>query len=123
MSINSLMNGTIFGSAVFLQILTIRRSNVIHNEPTIAASATANKKITKFSTRIMLILCSFIIPHQVILGLWSSIWDELNDYGKSVIQFIVAVSVIMLFSNSASNAILYLTTNIKDRRLLRSLGH
>ena len=123
LSIYSLMNGAIFGSVVFLQILTIRRSNVIHNESSIAASATANKKITKFSMRIMLLLCAFIIPHQVILGLRSSIWDELNDYGKSAVQFIVALSVIMLFSNSAANAILYLTTNIKARRLLRSLCH
>ena len=56
----------VIGTITILQILTIRTSNAMHNESTIVTSGRINKRITKLSMRIMLLLCFFITPHLII---------------------------------------------------------
>ena len=54
------INILIFSVIVFIQILTMRSSNVLHNQSTIFSSKKINKRITKSSKRIMLMLCFFM---------------------------------------------------------------
>ena len=110
----------IFSAIIFLQILTIRSSNALHNESTVVASSSTNKKIAKFSMRIMLLLCFFITPHQIIYVVRGIIQDQLNDSGKAVVEFIAVISATLFYANSSANAILFLMTNVRAKRFLQN---
>ena len=110
----------IFSAIIFLQILTIRSSNALHNESTVVASSSTNKKIAKFSMRIMLLLCFFITPHQIIYVIRGIIQDQLNDSGKAVVELIAVISATLFYANSSANAILFLMTNVRAKRFLQN---
>ena len=82
----------IFSAIMFLH--TIRSSNALHNESTVFASSSPNNKITKFSMRIMLLLCFFITPHHIIYVVRDITQNQLNDSGKSVVEFIAVIVVV-----------------------------
>ena len=67
------VDGVVIGLITFLQVQTIRTSNAVHNESTAVASDIINKKITKLSMRIMLLLCVFITPHLIVYTLRENI--------------------------------------------------
>ena len=110
----------IFSAIIFLQILTICSSNALHNESRVVASSSTNKKVTKFSMRIMLLLCFFVTPHQIIYVVRDIVQDKLNDSGKSVVEFIAVISATLFYANSSANAILFLTTNVKAKKFLQN---
>ena len=110
----------IFSAIIFLQILTICSSNALHNESRVVASSSTSKKITKFSVRIMLLLCFFVTPHQIIYVVRDIVQDQLNDSGKSVVEFIAVISATLFYANSSANAILFLTTNVKANKFLQN---
>ena len=116
------MDGIVIGTIVFLQIQTIRVSNAVYNGSTVVSSQRTNKKITKLSTRIMLLLCFFFAPHTLILNILrnSKMKDQLNLNEKSTLEFIACISLIFVFVNSFANAVLFLTTNMKARRIFRN---
>ena len=104
---------------VFFQVLTIRYCNTLYSESTIATSAEIKIRITKLSMRIMIMLCFSIAPLQIVVIL-KNIQDQLSDYGKSLPQFAVLISLVFFSANSFANAILFL--NVEAKRLLRNLG-
>ena len=110
----------IFSAIIFLQILIICSSNDLHNESRVIASSSTNKKVTKFSMRIMLLLCFFITPHQIIYVVRDIVQDQLNDSGKSVVEFIAVISATLFYANSSTNAILFLTKNVKAKKFLQN---
>lgn len=107
---------------IFLQILTIRTSSALCNESRISASEVTNKKITKLSLQIMVLFCCFNAPHFIIYFLREIIQDELNDHGKSWVDFVAVIASIVLYANSSVNAILFLVSNVKAKRFLRNFG-
>ena len=70
--------------------------------------------------RIMLLLCFFITPHQIIYVVRDIIQDQLNDSGKSVVEFIAVLSATLFYANSTANAIVFLATNVKAKRFLQN---
>ena len=117
------MDATIVGSTIFLQIRTIQRSNTVHNESTLSASRRTNKKITRFSMRIMFLQGIFIAPYTLIVNfLRDKIQDQLNSNGKSVLEFITCISIVLIFANSFANSVLFLMTNVKARKRLRNFA-
>ena len=117
------MDATIVGTTIFLQIRTIQRSNTVHNESTLSASRRTNKKITRFSTRIMFLQGIFIAPYTLIVNfLRDKIQDQLNSNGKSVLEFITCISIVLIFANSFANSILFLMTNVKARKILHNFA-
>ena len=117
------MDATIVGTTIFLQIRTIQRSNTVHNESTLSASRRTNKKITRFSMRIMFLQGIFIAPYTLIVNfLRDKIQDQLNSNGKSVLEFITCVSIVLIFANSFANSILFLMTNVKARKILHNFA-
>ena len=112
----------IFSAIVFLQILTMRSSNALYNQSTIFASRKINKRITKLSKRIMLMLCFFMVPHLITAIFYKMIHDQLSNHGQSVFEFITLVSVMLAPANSFANAVLFLITDVKAKRFLRNLG-
>ena len=117
------MDATIVGTTIFLQIRTIQRSNTVHNESTLSASRRTNKKITRFSTRIMFLQGIFIAPYTLIVNfLRDKIQDQLNSNGKSVLEFITCISIVLIFANSFANSVLFLMTNVKARKRLRNFA-
>lgn len=112
----------ILSAIIFLQILTIRTSNAVRNVSPIVTSGRSNNKIRKLSMRIMLFLCIFIAPNKIMFVLHNIIQDELNDYGKSIFEFIMYLSELFVFANSFANAALFLVTNAKAEKLLRKIN-
>ena len=117
------MDATIVGTTIFLQIRTIQRSNTVHNESTLSASRRTNKKITRFSMRIMFLQGIFIAPYTLIVNfLRDKIQDQLNSNGKSVLEFITCISIVLIFANCFANSVLFLMTNVKARKRLRNFA-
>ena len=107
-------DGIVRGTIVFLQIQTIQVSNAVYNVSTVVSSQRTKKKITKLSTRIKLLLRFFFAPRT------SKIKDQLNLNEKFTLEVMVSVSLIFVFVNSFANAVLFLTTNVKARGILRN---
>ena len=117
------MDATIVGTTILLQIRTIQRSNTVHNESRLSSSGRTNKIITKFSMRIMFLQGLFIAPYTLIVNfLRDKIQDQLNFNGKSVLEFITCISIVLIFANSFANSILFLMTNVKARKVLRNFA-
>ena len=117
-----LIDGSFLVATIVLQLLTIRTSNAIHKDSKIDAADKTNKVITKLCMRIMLLLCFFFVPYQVMYILRTNIQSKLNDHGKSMLEFSTSISVLFCFSNSFANAVLFLMTNKKAKRILRKTG-
>ena len=115
------INIVIFSVIVFLQILTMRSSNVLHDQSAIVSSRKINKRITKLSKRIMITLCFSMAPHVITSIFYGTIRDQLSNHGKSTLEFITLVSVMLAPANSFANAVLFLITNVKSQQFLRNL--
>lgn len=114
------LESTIAATLVFLQIKTIRTSNRVYGTSNISAAQRTNKTITKLSLRIMLLLCLFMAPQLLITNIIRTTnQDQFNDNEKSVLQVIYCISVSLVFGNSLANAVLFLLTNVKAKRLFR----
>ena len=116
----SAIDGLIISGIIFLQLLTMRTSNVVCNESRITASGNTSKKIAKLSMRIMLLFCGFITPHLLIYVSREIIEDKLNEHEKSLVDFFSVTSWIVLYTNSFANAVLFLMTNMKAKRFFRN---
>ena len=66
----------------------------------------------------MILLCIFTAPHLGVYIVREIIVDDLNDYERSIIEFVSFISLISAFANSFVNAVLVLLTNAKARRLV-----
>lgn len=77
----------VIGVITFLQIQTIRTANALHNESTVFVSEIINKKITKLSMQIMLLLCFLITPHLIVFTVSEAIRYQLKIYQKSIFEF------------------------------------
>ena len=116
------IDGSVISRIVFLQILTVGTSNTVCNESRIAASKNTDKKITKLSMQVMSLFCCFTTPQLIMYVLREFIQDKLNGNEKSLVGFFIAFSSIILYANSFANAVLFLMTNVKANRFLRSFG-
>ena len=102
-----------------LQVLAIQTLNAVHSISTTDASQLTNKKIVKLSTRIMVSLMLFCTPYLILTAMKARLQDQLNKNGKSILEFILCVTVILTYTNSLVNAILFLTMNVKVKRFLQ----
>ena len=116
------VEGVVIGLITFLQVQTIRTSNAVLNESTAVASDIINKKITKLSMRIMLLLCVFITPHLIVYTVRENIRKRLDIYEKGIIEFISFLTIILIYANSFANAVLFLMTNVKAKKFLQNFG-
>lgn len=116
------MDCMIIGVIFWLQIQTIRTSNAINSELTISTLGNINKKIAKLSIRIMILFCFFYAPCFIVgIIVRHFIIHRLNANKKIMLGFLSCLSVVFSFGNCAANAILFLMTNVKVKRLLRNL--
>ena len=114
------LESTIVAAIVFLQIKTIRASNRVCTTSNISTAERINKKITKLSLRIMILLCLFVAPQLLITNIIRTTnQDQFNDNEKSVLQVIYCLSLSFVFENSLANAVLFLLTNVKVKMFLR----
>ena len=114
------LESTIVAAIVFLQIKTIRASNRVCTTSNISTAERINKKITKLSLRIMILLCLFVAPQLLITNIMRTTnQDQFNGNEKSVLQVIYCLSLSFVFENSLANAVLFLLTNVKVKMFLR----
>ena len=105
---------------IFLQIQTIRSSNAVLSESTTNASKKINKKITKLSKRIMLLVCFLVGPQAIIIYIsYSNITSQFSHYQKSIFEFATCISLVFICVNGFANALLFLMTNLKAKNFLR----
>ena len=120
--INIAVDSTIIASIILLQLQTIKTSNAVHNESTVSALERIDKKISKLSIRIMALLCFFVVPSAVIINVLREMLPKrLNGNEKILLDFISCIFLSFVYANSSANAILFLITNIKAKRFIRSL--
>lgn len=117
--VNLILGAAIISIVAFLQVLVIRTSNIMISKSTIDTFQAVNKKINKLSMRIMLALLFFTTPFLTIGLAKSNIQEFLGRNSKSVLEFIFGISIVLLYANSLVNAILFLSTNMKAKRVLR----
>ena len=95
----------ILGMTIFLQVLTVRTSNAIHNESQITTNERFDKKITKLSLRIMFLLFFFLTPGPLLHILRIIAENNVAKFDKSVLEFISVIGMIFVFGNSTANAV------------------
>ena len=116
------MDCMIIGIILWLQIQTIRTSNAIHSESTVSTLEKINRKISKLSMRIMILLFLFYAPCFIVLVIVRYfIIHRVNGNEKLKLEFFSCLSMVFAFGNCSANAILFLMTNVKAKRLLRNL--
>ena len=114
------VDGIIVIMIVLFQIKTIRVSNTVLSESTISATERTNKKITKLSKRIMLLLCFFVAPQSITIYISNSnITDQFSYHQKSILEFVTCIGMIFIYVNGFANAVLFLMTNVKAKRFLQ----
>ena len=114
------MDCMIIGAIFWLQTQTIGTSNAINSELTISTLGNINKKIAKLSIRIMILFCFFYAPCFIVgIIVRHFIIHRLNANEKIMQGFLSCLSVVFSFGNCYANAILFLMTNVKAKRLLR----
>ena len=104
---------------IFLQIKTISTVNSIQREasnPDLLQDL--NKKIIQLCSRIMICCATLYLPY-LIINLVRNIRKGLVKNEGSLLQFLFMLSIIIVFSNSLGNAILFLSANKKAKRFLR----
>ena len=107
---------------IFLQVQTIGTSNAIHNESSITASESVNKKITKLSLRIIFLFSFFFTTLFVVaVLLHNHLTTRSNGKEGLMFEFISAFIVIFSYGNCSANAPLFLMTNVKAKTFLRDL--
>lgn len=112
----------IIGITILLQIKTICISNAIFNKTKMVNSEMINKKITKLSIRIILLLCFFTLPYFIVYNIIRPrIIHQSNDNEILIFKFISLITIIFSFGNCSANAVLFLVTNTKARRFMRDI--
>ena len=112
----------VIGITILLQIKTIRTSNAIFHKTEMVNSEMINKRITKLSIRIILLLCFFNLPYFIVYNIIRpSILHQSNDNEKLIFKFTLLITIIFSFGNCSANAVLFLVTNTKARRFLRDI--
>ena len=105
---------------IFPQIQTIRSSNAVLSESTTNASKKINKKITKLSKRIMLLVCFLVGPQAIIIYIsYSNITSQFSHYQKSIFEFATCISLVFICVNGFANALSFLMTDLKAKNFLR----
>lgn len=119
--VKNVMDVIVVGLIILLQIQTIRTSNAVHSESTVSQSRRFNKRVVQLSKRIILLFCFFVTPCIITVNiLRSDIQDEFSNDDKSILQFIFCLSMIFFYGYSFANVVLFLMTNVKAKRHLRS---
>lgn len=117
--VNFFIGAITLSTVTFLQVLVTRTSNTVHMESKIDLAHAANKIITKLSMRIMLLVLFCHAPLLIVHFIRSKFQAQFNKKGKSILEFIACLSIIIIYANSLINAILFLTMNVKAKRFLR----
>ena len=105
----------------FLQVLIVQTSNAMNNESKITITGRIDKKITKLSLRIIFLLLFFLTPCHVLHILHSITENKVTKFENSGLEFISVIGMIFIFGNSAANNVLFLTTNMKAKRVLENI--
>ena len=105
----------------FLQVLIVQTSNAMNNESKITITERIDKKITKLSLRIIFFLLFFLTPCHVLHILHSITENKVTKFENSGLEFISVIGMIFIFGNSAANNVLFLTPNMKAKRVLENI--
>ena len=122
-TISSSLDLMILIFVVFMQLLTIRvikKINSRDRQPTPAIVQQTQNKITNMCMEIMLLFAIFLVPYVVMQIVRNRIREDLDVRGKSLLEFTFRISILLGYSNSFANAVLFLTKNIKCRRFLKA---
>ena len=104
---------------IFLQIKTISTANSIQREasnPHLLQDL--NKKIIQLCSRIMICCATLYLPY-LIINLVRNIRNGVVKHEGFLLQFLFMLSIVIAFSNSLGNAILFLLANKKAKRFLQ----
>ena len=116
--VKNVMDVIVVGFIILLQIQTIRTSNAVS---TVSESRRFSKRVVKLSKRIILLFCFFVTPCIITVNiLRSDIQDKFSNNDKSILQFMFCLSMIFFYGYSFANVVLFLMTNVKAKRHLRS---
>ena len=104
---------------IFLQIKTISTANSIQREasnPDLLQDL--NKKIIQLCSRIMICCLTLYLPY-LIINIVKNIPKTVVKHEGTLLQFFFMLSIIIAFSNSLGNAILFLSANKKAKQFLK----
>ena len=118
------IDSSIIALMILLQLQTIKTSKALHHKSTISALERIDKKTLKPNIRIMALLCFFVVLPAVIVNvLREALQKQLNGNKKTLLDFILCISLLLVYANSSSNAILFLMTNVKAKKFFGSMGN
>ena len=110
----------LFICIVYLQIRTITTASSTQKKasnPEVLNEV--NKKITRLCSRIMIAYIAFYLPYMIINCVRNKMHKVVSLKTKSLLDFLLMVSIIIVYFNSLVNALLFLSSNVKARRFLK----
>lgn len=134
LTIGALVKGKVFGMialvldiaalsfVIIMQLLTIkaiRRVNRRNGQTSSKVTQQTHDRITSMCSKIMLLFVIFMGPYIIMCIVRSKIRKSLNSSGKSLLEFVFRLSILLGYSNSFVNAVFFLTKNVKCRRFLK----
>ena len=121
-TVSLIVDGFVVGIIVTLQMMTIRQSNsMVEDLQSQNTFQETSARITKSCTRIMLMMALCITPLLIVNFIRNKMYHQLNDQEKSFVEFARRLCMIILYANSLLNAALFLATNGKAKRYVKTL--
>ena len=87
----------------------------------VLTESSLDRKIRKLATKILIAITLLLPPSIVCAIVKGNIEAILTDEEKGILQFIFGITINLIYVNSSTNAVLFLTSNVKSKKYLRSL--
>ena len=99
-----------------LQIKTISSMKTL----LVLTESSLDQKIRKLATKILIAITLLLPPCVVCAIVRGNIEGTLTDKGRGNLQFIFGMAINLVYVNSCINAVLFLASNVKSKKYLRS---
>ena len=100
-----------------LQIKTISSMKTL----LVLSENSLDRKIRKLATKILIAITLLLPPSIFCAIVRGNIESTLTDKGKGNLQFIFGITTNLIYVNSSTNAVLFLASNVKSKKYLRSI--
>ena len=109
--------------AILVILVVIRQLKIMFSRKTVLAlpASPLDRKMRKLATKILISVTVLLPPCMNCAIVRRTIEDTLTDKEKGNLQFLFGITLNTVHFNSFTNAVLFLTNNVKSKQYLRSI--
>ena len=106
----------------FIIVVAVLQIKTMSSMRTLSAltESSLDRKIRKLATKILIAITLLLPPSIVCALVRANIEATLTDEGKGNLQFIFVITINLVYVNSSTNGVLFLASNVKSKKYLRS---